>query len=171
MEDPAQAAQMDRTPSPLRRSPRRIRTGLGGCYTRSKPTPPKSLHGLGFHDDQIAGDVGALSGRLENARSLQPASSRPYPDVLLMDRAHQPPGHRIHHLAGAIPKVLPWRSPNDPRTTAEFMETASSPRSPKSTPAKSSPTPATTIVLRARTQPAIRETNPTKPPSRASSQC
>ena len=35
------------------------------------------LHGLGFTDDQIDGDVGALVRRLENARRAGARSARP----------------------------------------------------------------------------------------------
>ena len=61
------------------------------------------LHGLGFHDDQIDGDAGALSGgwkmRVALARVLLGR-----PDVAVNGRADEPSGHRIHRLAGAVSK-------------------------------------------------------------------
>ena len=61
------------------------------------------LHGLGFADDQIDGDVGALSGgwkmRVSMAKillgKLRRAAAR---------RADQPSRHRIDRLAGALPQ-------------------------------------------------------------------
>ena len=46
------------------------------------------LHGLGFKDDQVDGDVGALSGGWK----MRVALAR----VLLMRRTHQPLGSGIH---------------------------------------------------------------------------
>ena len=56
------------------------------------------LHGLGFEDSQVDGDVGALSGGWKmrvgaRARAARAAGRAAH------GRAHQPPRHRVHPLA------------------------------------------------------------------------
>src|SRR6201747_1126450 len=81
MEDPAQAADMDRTLARFGEVQEEYEH-LGGYTLEAQAR--EVLHGLGFEDDQIDGDVGALSGgwkmRVALARVLLGR-----PGVLLMD--------------------------------------------------------------------------------------
>ena len=67
------------------------------------------LHGLGFDDERIDGDVGALSGgwkmRVAMARVLLGR-----PDVAADGRADEPPRHRVDHLARGLPQASRARS-------------------------------------------------------------
>jgi ATPase subunit of ABC transporter with duplicated ATPase domains len=112
MEDPQQADNMDRILARFGEVQEEYEH-LDGYALEAQAR--EVLHGLGFKDDQIDGDVGALSGgwkmRVALARVLLGR-----PDVLLMDEPTNHldiPGHRVDHLAGAIPKVVPGRITDD----------------------------------------------------------
>ena len=113
------------------------------------------LHGLGFDDERIDGDVGALSGgwkmRVAMARVLLGR-----PDVLLMD---EPTNHLdIESILWleAFLKSLPGRAAHDlPRPRVH--EPRRHARSPRSTAARSPPTRATTTSTSASGR--IREAN------------
>jgi ATPase subunit of ABC transporter with duplicated ATPase domains len=81
MSDPARAGEMDRILARFGEVQEEYEH-LGGYALESQAR--EVLHGLGFHDDWIDGDVGALSGgwkmRIAMARALLGR-----PDVLLMD--------------------------------------------------------------------------------------
>ncbi len=65
MEDPSQADDLDRILMRFGEVQEEYEH-LGGYTLEAQAR--EVLHGLGFEDDQIDGDVGALSGDLENAR-------------------------------------------------------------------------------------------------------
>src|SRR5664279_2863315 len=81
MEDPARAGEMDRI---LERfgEVQEAYEHLGGYALEAQAR--EVLHGLGFKDDQIDGDVGALSGGWKMRVAL-PRGLLGRPDVLLMD--------------------------------------------------------------------------------------
>jgi len=83
---------------------------LGGYALESQAR--EVLHGLGFKDDQIDGDVGALSGgwkmRVALARVLLGM-----PECIADGRTDEPSRHRIHHLARTVPQVISWRAADD----------------------------------------------------------
>src|SRR5471032_3322746 len=123
------------------------------------------LLGLGFEDDQIDGDVGALSGgwkmRVAMARVLLGR-----PDVLLMD---EPTNHLdiesiiwLESFLKSLPGSLMMTSHD-----RDFMNRIVS-RSPKSTAAKSPPIPATTTSTSASAPSA---TPTARPPTRVSRRC
>ena len=83
---------------------------LGGYALESQAR--EVLHGLGFEDEQIDGDVGALSGgwkmRVAMARVLLGAARRPADG-----RADEPSRHRVDHLARVVPEVAAGRAADD----------------------------------------------------------
>src|SRR4030081_1677780 len=108
LEDPSQADQMD---SILERfgEVQEQYEHLGGYALEAQAR--EVLHGLGFKDDQIDGDVGFVR-RLEDARRAGTRPARP-PGRTTDGRTDQPPRPGIHHLAGAVPQVFLRRSPHD----------------------------------------------------------
>ncbi len=124
------------------------------------------LHGLGFDDERIDGDVGALSGgwkmRVAMARVLLGR-----PDVLLMD---EPTNHldieSILWLEGFLKSYSGalFMTSHD----REFMNRDRLDASPRSTTARSPPTRATTTSTSASGRCATRTA---RPPTRASRRC
>jgi len=76
---------------------------LGGYALESQAR--EVLHGLGFKDDQIDGDVGAL-GRMENACCAGTGPAR-NAGCIADGRTDQPSRHRIHHLLEQFLKSFP----------------------------------------------------------------
>ena len=109
LQDPARSGEMDRILDRFGHVQEEYEH-LGGYALEAQAR--EVLHGLGFADDQIDGDVGALSGgwkmRVALARVLLLPSGR-----AADGRAHQSPGHRIHHLVGGVPEVLPRCAADD----------------------------------------------------------
>ena len=101
MADPAQADDMDRILARFGEVQEEY-DHLGGYALESQAR--EMLHGLGFDDERIDGDVGALSRRLEDARgdgARAPRQARRAAD----GRADQPSRHRVDHLARGVPEV------------------------------------------------------------------
>ena len=105
MEDPAQAASMDRILARFGEV-QEAYEHLDGYALEAQAR--EVLHGLGFEDTQIDGDVGAF-GRLEDARSVGARAARTA-RCSADGRAHEPSGYRVDHLAGAVPQVLSGRA-------------------------------------------------------------
>ncbi len=101
MEDPEQADDMDRILERFGEVQEEYEH-LGGYTLEAQAR--EVLHGLGFQDDQIDGDVGRAVGRLEDARGAGAGAAGPARRAA-DGRADQPPGYRIDHLAGAVPQV------------------------------------------------------------------
>ena len=74
---------------------------LGGYALESQAR--EVLHGLGFDDERIDGDVGRAVGRLEDARRDGARAARQARRPA-DGRADQPPRHRIDHLARKLPQ-------------------------------------------------------------------
>ena len=149
-----------------RASARCRRSTSTSAATRSRAQAREVLHGLGFDDERIDGDVGALSGgwkmRVAMARVLLGR-----PDVLLMD---EPTNHLdIESIIWleSVPEVAARRAADDlarPRVHEPHRHAGS----PRSTAAKSPPTPATTTSTSA----SARSARPTaRRPTRASRRC
>ena len=124
------------------------------------------LHGLGFDDERIDGDVGALSGgwkmRVAMARVLL-GNARRAAD----GRADEPPRHRVDHLARAVPEG-PFRRAAHDLARPRVHEPRRRRRSRRSTTARSRCTPATTTSTSA-SAPSARPT--ARPRTRASRRC
>ncbi len=105
-------------------------------------------------------------GRLEDARRDGARAARPARRPA-DGRADQPPRHRVDHLARELPEVAARRAADDlarPRVHEPHRHA----RSPRSTAARSRPTPATTTSTSA----SARSARPTaRPPTRASRRC
>jgi len=83
---------------------------LGGYALESQAR--EVLHGLGFKDDQIDGDVGRSLWRMENAGGAGTGPARNARGIA-DGRAHEPPRHRVHHLARTVPQVISRRVAHD----------------------------------------------------------
>jgi energy-coupling factor transporter ATP-binding protein EcfA2 len=83
---------------------------LGGYALESQAR--EVLHGLGFKDDQIDGDVGSSLRRMENAGCAGTGPAR-NAGCIADGRTDEPPRHRIRHLAGAVSQVISWRAAHD----------------------------------------------------------
>ena len=109
MEDPARADEMDAILERFGEVQEEYEH-LGGYALEAQAR--EVLHGLGFEDDQIDGDVGRALRRLEDARRAGAraagAARRPADG-----RADESPGHRVDHLAGAVSQVLSGHAADD----------------------------------------------------------
>ncbi len=171
MEDPERADEMDRILERFGEVQEEYEH-LGGYALEAQAR--EVLHGLGFEDDQIDGDVGALSGgwkmRVALARVLLGR-----PDVLLMD---EPTNHLdiesiiwLEQFLKSYPGALLMTSHD-----REFMNRIVTQRSPRSMRARSSRTRAITISTSASgpfgrpiSRPLSRGSRPCSPRSSASS--
>ena len=163
MADPAQADDMDRILARFGEVQEEY-DHLGGYAIESQAR--EILHGLGFDDERIDGDVGALERRVEDARGHgagDPRQARRAAD----GRADQPPGHRVDHLARGVPQVAALGAADDePRP--RLHEPDRHRRSPRSTAARSRRTRATTTSTNA----SGRSARPTaRPRTRGSRRC
>ena len=102
MEDPAQADDMDRILERFGEVQEEYEH-LGGYALEAQAR--EVLHGLGFAGRPDRWRRRRALRRLENARGAGARAARPARRAA-DGRADQPPRHRIHHLAGAVPQVL-----------------------------------------------------------------
>ena len=163
MADPARADDMDRILARFGEVQEEYEH-LGGYALEAQAR--EVLHGLGFEDERIDGDVGAAVGRLEDARRDGARAARPARRPA-DGRADQPSRHRVDHLARGVPQGAARRAAHDlarPRVHEPHRRRAS----PRSTAARSPPTPATTTSTSA-SAPSARPT--ARRPTRASRRC